>query len=339
MAQTTGKLRLMKKRLILHIGQPKSATTSIQAFLKNNRKALLQQGYLYPESGLQHLAHHCLGNFFVGSPVDWIKPRNPDKVKVALMAEVEQAACHTVVMSTESLFYPAVDPARLHLYFSEFEITIFMTLRRQDEWLESALRDNIKTGHVNGNDHMARTKTLLPSVDYEFQINKWAAEFGEDAILLSTFEPGGNREPVEQDFLKCIGADFDPEMVVEPTHNDRLNRDCLEFLSLMRTKRRIAARHFSYFKILAEYSKQHKDPEEYRYILPPKIRLKVMADNAEKNARIARKFLNRKDGTLFRFGPTQEGRPWAEYPGITSAAAVLIGEYLADKLFEASGRL
>ena len=323
----------MKKRLILHIGQPKSATTSIQSFLNNNRGALLEQGVLYPESGLQYQAHHCLGTFFSGGPVDWIKPLDPDAVKAALLAEIGAVDCHTVVMSSESLFYPRVDPALARRYFAEFDVRVFMTLRRQDEWLESALRDNIKTGHVNGTDHLARAATLVSSVDYEAQINKWVPVFGDDSMILTTFEPGGNREPVEQRFLDSIGAVFQPEMHVEPTQNDRLNRDCLEYVGLLRARRRISAKYFTFFGILAEYSKQHKDPEEYRYVLPPDFRAGVMADNAQKNARIARKYFNRDDGVLFRQEPDAQQAPWAPYPGLSRAAAVRIGEYLADQLY------
>ena len=209
-----------------------------------------------------------------------------------------------------------------------------MTLRRQDEWLESALRDNIKTGHANGNDHLARATTLLPNLDYEALIDKWAAVLGDENMVLCTFEPGGLREPVEQQFLTSVGAVFDPQMRIEPTQNDRLSRDCLEFLGLLRAHRRISAKYFTFFSILAEYSKLYKDPEVFRYILPPELRQNILAENADKNARIARRFFNRDDGVLFRHSPATENAPWSVYPGLKRGAAVRIGEYLADRLYE-----
>ncbi|EHU9320932.1 hypothetical protein KZY28_001262, partial [Campylobacter jejuni] len=43
----------------LHIGMPKTGTTSIQTFLTKNKFLLLKQNYLYPESilewGHQHI--------------------------------------------------------------------------------------------------------------------------------------------------------------------------------------------------------------------------------------------------------------------------------------------
>jgi len=45
------------KKLILHIGQPKTGTTSIQRFCLNHRNHLLQQGVLYPDAGRHGPGH------------------------------------------------------------------------------------------------------------------------------------------------------------------------------------------------------------------------------------------------------------------------------------------
>ena len=49
--------------LIIHIGEHKTGSTSIQDFLKRNSTALLSRpniNILYPQSGLFHSAHHLL---------------------------------------------------------------------------------------------------------------------------------------------------------------------------------------------------------------------------------------------------------------------------------------
>ncbi|MEH2367578.1 hypothetical protein [Nostoc sp.] len=59
--------------IYLHIGMPKTGTTCLQKALFKNRDKLLENGYLYPMSGIRHNAkqiedrycHNLLAQFFI----------------------------------------------------------------------------------------------------------------------------------------------------------------------------------------------------------------------------------------------------------------------------------
>ena len=76
-----------------------------------------------------------------------------------LETEISETGCQTIIMSTESLFYPSVDPLKVRQYFGQFDVSICMTLRRQDEWLEGG------TGLTSGLDRTVEFtlgKTISP---------------------------------------------------------------------------------------------------------------------------------------------------------------------------------
>ena len=67
---------------ILHIGLPKTGTTSLQAALSENRESLLRHGVVYPETGLNgNGKHKGLLNAVLtdvdterfGMPKDWVE--------------------------------------------------------------------------------------------------------------------------------------------------------------------------------------------------------------------------------------------------------------------------
>ncbi|MGV6852729.1 MAG: hypothetical protein ACWA5R_11220, partial [bacterium] len=48
------------KKVILHIGTPKTGTSSIQRWLYQHSETLLELGILYPRTGRQGVAHHLI---------------------------------------------------------------------------------------------------------------------------------------------------------------------------------------------------------------------------------------------------------------------------------------
>ena len=52
-------------------------------------------------------------------------------------------------MSSESLYYPSIYPEKVKAYLDGFDVKIMLTLRSQEEWIDSGWRDNIKTGLVS----------------------------------------------------------------------------------------------------------------------------------------------------------------------------------------------
>lgn len=319
-------------KLFLHVGLPKTATTSIQEFLLRNRDKLIARGVLYPKAGLQMIAHHPLGNIFSHSPADWIQLADPAALASALRDEISETGCDTVIMSTESLAY-VPKHAELKEYFRDFDTDIVFYLRRQDEWLESAYQENLKTGRTNlGRD--AYMTALLPKLDFHELLIRWSAVFGKEHMRVAVFEKGVGHKSVEHTFLDALGITFQPEYQIAKSSNTGLGRDCLAFFRALSTERRIGRRFWTYGDILREFAVKNPDPVEWRRFWPPAERRALVEHFAESNARVAREFRGREDGTLFHGDLPSEVEPWQQYPGLTTEKAVEIAAFLANSLFD-----
>lgn len=130
-------------RLVLHIGLPKTATTTIQDWAADTRGTLAKAGVVYPRSFLQ------------GSPT------KHQELAVTLMSGVQQPvqdlfddiagtlaaspAAHTVLLSTEGLVghLPEGEAQPAHLaalreYFARFsEVVLFVMRRDPRAWVRS----------------------------------------------------------------------------------------------------------------------------------------------------------------------------------------------------------
>ena len=100
--------------LILHIGRPRTGTTSIQQSLYHSRAFLRHHGILYPETGLHHGAHHQLGWGVSGQSITgWGKVPSFDSLLHKLANEVRSSKCENVIISTESLVHNIKDAGNL----------------------------------------------------------------------------------------------------------------------------------------------------------------------------------------------------------------------------------
>lgn len=323
-------------KLYLHVGLPKTATTSVQQFLLRNRQRLLEDGVLYPKSGLQANAHHSLGNLFNYSSADWIETIDANELSRALREEVASSGCQTVIMSTETLAW-AYKLEDLKEYFRGFDTSIVFYLRRQDEWLESAYQDNLKTGDTDL-DKDAYLNLRLPLLDFYAALSRWSALFGRENIRVATFEKGTGDKSVERIFLDTLGISFRPEYEISKAINTGLSRDCIDFLSKFSAKRRVALRFWVYGDILRAYAEKNPDPVEWKNFWSPQERRELIERFSESNAQVAREFCGREDGILFQSSSPSDLEPWEPYPGLTAQRAVEIGEFLADRLFEQTQR-
>lgn len=330
-ADALAKHRSAKKlRLYLHIGQPKTATTTIQSYLAKNSATLVKHGWLYPNAARQYFAHHLLGNFFIEKPQFWIEQADPQRCHDELMAEVERSGCKNVVMSTESLFF-IPSPERVRDYFKEFDVIPIVSLRRQDEWIESAYREELKNGRIScGPEAYIRQRFRV--LDYEFRINLWERVFSESKIIVIPFEKVAGSLYFQEVFLNAVGISDVAGMKHVESQNDSLCRDCLEFYSNFKEAPRINPYHERIKIALARYSKLNPDPIEYRYFFSPKCRLEIIDRYAEQNARLGRRFLGESADSLFSSASPNLNEVWAEYPGLTVENSVRISEFLMKSL-------
>lgn len=152
----------MARRIILHAGTEKTGTTSIQRFLWENRKELLDRGCLYPESlgrGPHIKLTGCCVEFATDSPVMRIlniesekqHEKHIQKTLSSLEREIEKTDSGYVIFSDEHI---NVHLSRRYLLDKLRSICgrfgtvsdVVVYLRRQDRFLASMLSQAIKSG-------------------------------------------------------------------------------------------------------------------------------------------------------------------------------------------------
>lgn len=319
------------KRVFLHIGQPKTATTTIQSFLNINQAELIKHGWLYPNAGRAHLAQHVFGNLFREKKVAWIDTADPRKLRADLNREVEKTGCENIIISTESLYFTR-NPAAFAQFFKDFDTKVIIFLRRQDEWIESAYRENRKNIDITSNPERFLNFQKF-ALNYANIIDSWATAFGKENIIINVIDSAEKRLPIEKTFMNLVGAPFTKDMKIPAAENERLNRDCIEFLSNFSDNLRVGRKYEIIKRGLINYSGKHPDAVEFRNIYPPQIRQKIVENYSESNAYVAQTYLGRQDGKLFTSAVPTDSDPWQLYPGLSAQGAVAIAEFLMSHMF------
>ncbi|SFM76693.1 hypothetical protein [Shimia aestuarii] len=192
----------LKRKLFLHIGCHRTATTSIQSFLRENHGLLIKLGILVPFARGRHL--------------DWINKIFNGTLDVddfcgdlTKRANNKPNTIRAIVLSDEDISMRR-DLEVLARLQKHFDVEVIYSLRRQDLWLESWYFQNIKFqwmpkyAHASFNDFI-RMREDFHWVHYDQYLQMVESHFGIEAIKLSVFEksqmPGG---PITA-FAKMIG--------------------------------------------------------------------------------------------------------------------------------------
>ncbi len=193
--------------IVVHIGLPKTATSTIQSFLTMHRATLLQRGVLYPKSiansdGQTEL-HRALSVAVEPDSVPWLDGLRrhfaSQDLFAALREEVDRTQASTVILSAESLSFVR-RPEALRRALAPYPARILVYLRRQDAFLASFYNQLIKTRlyaatfeefwrqHVGHAIDLGDFRMSLSMCDYERWLDLWAAAFGGENILAGVFE-------------------------------------------------------------------------------------------------------------------------------------------------------
>ncbi len=292
---------MTKPRLYLHIGHPKTGTTSIQSCLLANRNALRQAGILVPETGFEMGAHHGFAdNFYSVRRLASQAARNEDRLR----REVARSGCRTVVLSSEGFIQE--NPARLAgLLGPAFEPFVVYYIRRQDLTAESVYAQRVRSFiHLLVPPIEAVLPALIPH--YRRHLVRFGQAFDPAHILVRPFEKaafqGGD---LVTDFLTLIGADPARLPRDERRHNESFKRHYLEFKRPCNLLPLLEEEHQALGRELARLSAADPTPQP-THSLSQAARLHILESCAEENAWIARTYLGRADGALFVDSPPED---------------------------------
>lgn len=218
------------KTLYLHIGMPKTGTSSIQKFLLKNRSALKQHGYCFPKLPYQYpfTFQNRNGYFLIGKQYNEDGSRNQALEKeylkegMAKICDYFETYDH-VILSEETLWRAFRTHSYLFPYLKKhaknhgYQIRIIVYLRRQDEYQLSLWKQNVK--HPKTAQTLPfelRLKQVLTeeplTLQYASTLDEIADIFGKDSLIVRRFERCyWKNGSIIDDFLDCIGLEHTEE--------------------------------------------------------------------------------------------------------------------------------
>ena len=138
-----------RRRVVLHIGQSKTATTTIQNALYQSRDRLKEHGIFYPDSGVVGGAHFGISDYFLKGGLFNSLARRSASERDALMAEIKreflESSCELMVISSE--LFESFSPQHIDAIleeFSEFDVHVVCGLRGRLGWLCSIYGEIVK---------------------------------------------------------------------------------------------------------------------------------------------------------------------------------------------------
>jgi hypothetical protein len=220
------------KTLILHVGYPKTGTSSLQWFLHTHRDHLLEQGVCYPVTGqVADHAHHKLAFSLADNAYEQVDAGERARLFEALASELDGSGAHTAVLSSELFLY------RLELIQKSEEcqrllsgrtISVVCFLRNQTTFMESLYRHFVWDAAVRFAEGPEKFLQTYPFAgDYYATLCAWAAAFGKTSIVPIIYEQALHGDGCIMRFCRVTGIDVDglPERDFDEQRNVTVTAD------------------------------------------------------------------------------------------------------------------
>lgn len=199
----------MPKRLILHIGSPKTGSTPLQSFLTRNQTKLLKSAsILYPKSGKKGSAHHNVAYEYGGKHLQ-LKFKLGSGGLRDVLDEFLHSSASTLLLSSEAFFHYSRECfLRLVEDLGGLEINVIFFLRRQEEYLQSGYQQIHKYGRVIDTplEFCIRKKN---GASYHLLLEKLIMIFGVNSVFAVPYLLRDAGFDVRQSFCSLLGIATD----------------------------------------------------------------------------------------------------------------------------------
>lgn len=306
----------MIEKLILHIGQSKTGTSSLQALLSEERKTLRESRVLYPDvfmggAALQLVEHNAFAESLSG--IMRYPHFSPEAYAEDFMKQMTEASCDTLLLSAESFFGTpqiwTVGPSaeffalhrkkieRLKALLPAKQCHIVLYLRRQDLWLESAIGHIIRYEGLLGqkvyeNDEQV-TQILAPHLDYLKLVHLWQEVMEPAEFSVVPYEREVLRgEDTAQDFLVRTGLDAIlklDESIPRKLENLSWSAECLTIKKALNATPKSKVRERTAIDLLNAIDLDKSLPRT-RFSIAPSIKEQVRERHKEDNRLLAQDY-------------------------------------------------
>ncbi len=316
------------RTLYLHVGTPKTGTTALQHYLRDNREFLRQRSVIIPNSTRVNNEEFSL----------MVRDRDDQSLRAYLKQFAAIAPEGKFVLSCELLYsmplhYWWIDYARgdrstqdydagsyitekrdYLLYLQRIlqphfdEIKIVVVLRRQDRFLNSAYIEGVQFCVSMAKEEYARLFAF--ECDYLANVNLFAEVFGKQAVLVESYESAMSSGGVQAAFSKLLGVELNEAYSSQRSVNVSLTEDLYHFRR--RFNRALDKFYFPRAGVLFDihaYTERllmraERTPGTKLCVFSREQSAQLLRDHAEGNRRVAMEFLQRD--TLFDDAPPAE---------------------------------
>ena len=213
-------------KVYLHIGLPKTATTTIQKWLSANTSTLRKAGVFAFDDV-------CFGHRLAIAAVDdktrekrkdiadIVKRSSLNEVTNQLANVARDKSIQTVVISSE--YFSLADPKTVKELLSEAgleDVSIILVLRRQDRYIESGYSQDIAGA---GGTATIETAVYDPLCDWYALTRAWAEVFSPDALLLHTYEKASADGRIIERVIGSLNPKIADVVANHPAGQERAN--------------------------------------------------------------------------------------------------------------------
>ncbi|WP_231133867.1 hypothetical protein [Campylobacter coli] len=272
----------------VHIGTPKTGTTTIQNFLFENRSKLKQNKFLYPlsiEKDKQHWKLVTLSCEFQKNKINNYNNIFFDKLK----SEIDDKI--TTIFSSEGFVWSIEDKKNilglknLLISLGFTKIFILLYIRNPVDLMISFSSQDIKNAHQYISYETSPEKHFKRhNFDYKWICESWGEVFGKENLIVRLFDKNEFYQgDLLKDFIHSIGLEWNDEFIIPPKQNESL--DLLGIELLKRTNK--SYKHLLPSTISGAYLCTSKDP--HLKFQPPKEVVQSYIDYFEESNEWVRK--------------------------------------------------
>lgn len=307
--------------IYLHIGTPKTGTTALQNFLPVNEEILEKNGICYPDLEFRYpgVGMYRNAHFLVttnhrdeeGNRILEEEQRDYEEglQKLKLLGE----KFSKIILSDEGVWRQSIYDRtdfweKLKTDFTElgFDVKIIVYFRRQDLFVQSHWAQKVKEGaRYDFHEYLSLPLCTEYPLDYYQYMDMLAKIFGKEALIIRVFERkqfGGENHTIQEDFLEIFGLKMSDGFILEKSvYNTSLQGNYLEIKRVLNSLPEFKSnRHLliSTMKAIQDEELFEHNMRKYTFFASGEQK-KFMEQFDEANSKLAREFLNRKDGKLF----------------------------------------
>ena len=308
--------------LYLHIGTPKTGTTAIQNFLPLNGELLKKQGFCYPDFGYRYNgvnkyrnAHFLVHRQSCSLESEKEIRKSEDERFFEGLDRIKELSniYPNVILSDENIWNGYINRENFWRILKDalvkrgLKLKVIVYLRRQDMVVESYYAQRVKVKiQMSFQDYLNSEDIDYFKLDYYSQLKEISQVIGKDNVIVRVYEKKqyeGNGNTLISDFLKTLGLELDERYespdIVENTslHGKFLEvKRILNEFDCFKTRNNFAVR---YLKIAQEEDEKSNGVSSSKFFTYEK-RMDFLEKYREGNTAVAKEFMNRRDGVLFR---------------------------------------